>query len=494
MKRVLWAFCILALSCSSRTRPVEGDPVPVEGEDPSIDLYSIESGPEGGGKRSSRIECAAASRFARRRDPRRDLEMECSFRRVSLRARRRVRKDGERMVFHAGVEPSDGIVLMLGDLLLDTGIGLLSSARRFDYPFSSRYPLASPSGLRGWTGMYGRFLRGEAVRIESGPLRLSAFEGVRARHGGDDIRFEEGRSRGLQAVVAGGEGSVSMAMIDEGTGRLGLSARSESNGIALCLETVVAIPGDRTDAAAAAGLRKDFGRTGIGALFYRIPSGAAGFFSEIPGAGSSPVPDRQGCTLVLSLRGPGRTRVSVSMTGNREDEGGKTRRETDLRLRAEYGGGPRIALSARDRSAWSLEGSPGPPVGADRLRRRDLRLTIHTGSRPGLSTRTELAMQVSREDAGLMAGASAGFATAGGRAVLSSSGAVFRPIAGRPRFSFYEPSVSGSFPWKTVYGRGSRLGLSAEFRAGPFVVSLSVRRDSRAGIEGDMRLEFDYEL
>ena len=92
--------------------------------------------------------------------------------------------------------------------------------------------------------MYGRFLRGEAVRIESGPLRLSAFEGVRARHGGDDIRFEEGRSRGLQAVVAGGEGSVSMSMIDEGTGRLGLSARSESNGIALCLETVVAIPGD----------------------------------------------------------------------------------------------------------------------------------------------------------------------------------------------------------------------------------------------------------
>ena len=71
---------------------------------------------------------------------------------------------------------------------------------------------------------------------------------------------------------------------------------------------------------------------------------------------------------------------------------------------------------------------------------------------------------------------------------LSVSAAVYRSYCGNARFSLYEPSGGGKFPWKMLYGSGNRLTLGLDTGLGGIKASLWLLWRPEGISEAAMRL------
>jgi hypothetical protein len=80
---------------------------------------------------------------------------------------------------------------------------------------------------------------------------------------------------------------------------------------------------------------------------------------------------------------------------------------------------------------------------------------------------------------------------------LSGSGKIdavvtrFRSNYGNARFSFWEPAPKGRFPWRTVYGSGSRFTVLGRLGGEKISVAARFSYEERKGGEGDLMLFFN---
>ena len=204
--RRMWIAAAIPLLLSCGRYRDDGRVVP-EGNDPSRDRYLAETfldAPSAGPMIEAGTGCDldGAGKVLTK-----DAWVRIRTRGISGVGRLRVRGDVAREAFHLSAVPADIVKLDLGDLVPDLGIGLLSSGRRFTYPFSARHPLYRPAGVKGWTGFYGYFIRGVSVEISNGTVALTVVSGKPMKHGADGVEYLEWKDvSGIR--IAAGTGSV----------------------------------------------------------------------------------------------------------------------------------------------------------------------------------------------------------------------------------------------------------------------------------------------
>ncbi len=477
MRRVAIAAAIpLVLSCAPAGGPGTAGRNLSEGVDPSRDRYLVEtfldipsSGPA--------LETGAGRHVSAHKN----RETRDAFVRVQTRGIRgvgRLRVTGEtsREAFHIAAAPMRRLRIDLGDLVPDLGIGLISSCRRFTYPFSSRHPLYRPRGIRGWTGFYGSFIRGAAIRAAAGPVRLTLVSGRPARHGKDCVDYRDGRNvSGLRIDAGAGGIRAGVTVIDAGSrsgDRIsGVDLTITSRGRTCVLEAAAAPSGS---VSAAWGLTIDGRRIDCGIIGWSVPAGSDGFLASFPGLSAASGRLRSGASIALRGKFPGRTHVSAWGELRRSSDGED--RALDRALRFEAGirwkrGKARCSWSSRARESEALV--PFPPGGdIDTDVSQRLALSVSCSPASFLSLVMELKRPESDSGEGILYATRASLALRRLHTRLSVSAAVYRSYRGNARFSLYEPSGGGKFPWKTLYGSGNRLTLGLDAGLGGIKASL----------------------
>lgn len=391
-------------------------------------------------------------------------------------ARVRVRDGVVREAFHLSAAPADIMKIDLGDLVPDLGIGLLSSGRRFAYPFSSGHPLYRPAGIKGWTGFYGSFIRGCAVRVSSGQAALTLVAGRPASHGTEGVEYLQGRDvSGIRVNAGTGAVRAGLTTVDGGSrsgGRItGLDLTLISGGRRCMVEAAVVPSGS---VSAVWGLSANEKDIYCGLIGWSVPAGADGYLASFPGLSAASARARSGASVTLRRRFPGRIHISAWGELRRSSDGG--RRYLDRAFRFETGirwkrGAARCSWSSRMRESEVFV--PFPP-------RRDVDTGLSGGLSMSLSHRLSrilsFVLDVKRPGGdggeGTLGAVRAEIAIRRFYSRLKVSAASYRSVRGRAGFSLYEPSGGGKYPWKTVYGSGSRLSLGLQTERGPVKGSL----------------------
>ena len=493
MRRSVIAAAIpLVLSCATAGRPGSAGRDLSEGGDPSRDRYLAEtfldipsSGPA--------LEAGAGYDVnAQKNRETRDAFVRVQIRGIRGAGRLRVTGETSREAFHIVAAPVRHMRIDLGDLVPDLGIGLISSCRRFTYPFSSRHPLYRSRGIRGWTGFYGSFIRGAAIRVAAGPVRLMLVSGRPARHGSDGVDFLDSRDVSGLRLDTGGSGiRVGVTVIDAGsrTGdRIsGVDLTIASRG-RICMLEAAADPSGNISAAW--GLTIDSRSIDCGIIGWSVPAGTDGFLASFPGLSAASGRLRSGASIALRGKFSGRTHVSAWGELRRSSDGED--RALDRALRFEAGirwkrGKARCSWSSRTRESETLV--PFPP-GEDIDTDASQGLALSVSCRPASSL--ALVMELKRPSGD--AGEGFLYASRGSMAFrrlhtrLSVSVAGYRSYRGNARFSLYEPSGGGKFPWKMLYGSGNRLTLGLDTGFGGIKASLWLLWRQDGFSEAAMRL------
>ena len=492
-RSVLAAAIPLVLSCATAGRPGSVGRELSEGVDPSRDRYLAEtfldiplSGPalEAGGG------CHVYTDDNRET---RDAFVRVRARSIRGAVRMRITGDRSREAFHLAAAPMSRLRIDLGDLVPDLGIGLISSGRRFAYPFSSRHPLYRSRGIRGWTGFYGSFIRGAAIRAAAGPVRLTLVSGRPASHGKDGVEYRDGRDvSGLRIDAGAGGTRVGVTVIDAGSrsgDRIsGVDLTITSRG-RICMLEVAAAPSGSVSVAW--GLTIDGRRIDCGIIGWSVPAGSDGFLASFPGLSAASGRSRSGTSIALRGRFPWRTHVSAWGELRRSSDGEEI--DLDRALRLEAGirwkrGRARCSWSSRARESEGL--IPFPPRGdIDTDASQRLALSVSCRFATFLSLVMELKRPVSDRGEGFLCATRASLALRRLHTRLSVSAAVYRSYRGNARFSLYEPSGGGKFPWNTLYGSGNRLTLGLDAGSGGIKASLWLLWRPDEGIsEAAMRL------
>ncbi len=493
MRRAAIAAAIpLLLSCAPAGRSGSAGRDLSEGVDPSRDRYLAETFldiPSSGPALEAGAGCHVYTDDNRET---REAFMRVRARGIRGAGRLRVTGNSSREAFHLTAAPMRRLRIDLGDLVPDLGIGLISSGRRFAYPFSSRHPLYRPKGIRGWTGFYGSFIRGAAIRAAAGPVILTMVSGRPASHGKDGVDYRDGRDvSGLRIDAGTGGIRAGVTVIDAGSrsgDRIsGVDLTIRSRGRICMLEAAAAPSGS---VSAAWGLTIDGRRIDCGIIGWSVPAGSDGFLASFPGLSTASGRSRSGASIALRGRFPGRTHVSAWGELRRNSDGED--RALDRALRFEVGirwkrGTARCSWSSRARESEALV--PFPP-GGDIDTDASERLALSVSCRPAsfLSLVMELKRPESDGGKGLMCATRASLAIRRLHTRLSVSAAVYRSYRGNARFSLYEPSGGGKFPWKTFYGNGSRLTLGLDAGSGGIKASLWLLWRPEGISESAMRL------
>ena len=366
MRRVWVAVAIpLMLSCARGGAPREaGRVMPDEGTDPSRDRYLAEtfldrpsSGPL--------LEAGAGCDLHRSAGTMtRDAWIRIRTRGISGAGRIQVRGEALREAFHLSAVPLESMKIDLGDLVPDFGIGLLSSGRRFTYPFAARHPLYPPAGIRGWTGFYGAFIRGASIRIESGPAALTLISGRTANHGTEGVEYTGMKDVATGVRIAAGNGVIKAGVttLERGSrsgGRInGLDLTIVSKG-RTCMLECAAVPSGSVSAVW--GLAVDGNDMHCGMLGWSVPAGADGHLASFPGLSAASDRSRTGASVIMRRGFPRKTHLSAWGELRRGFDGGK--RYLDKALKLETGirwrrGGARCSWSSHLRSPKNSFHSP----------------------------------------------------------------------------------------------------------------------------------------
>jgi hypothetical protein len=483
---------LLLMSCAPAGGPGGAGGGAVEGIDPSIDRYKAEtfldnreSGPsfeagtglwrEGGRGRESK-----------------DLFTRFRTRSISGAARIRVTGDISREAFHLSATPARSLRIDLGDIVPDIGIGLVSSARRFTFPFSPQHPLYPPKGIRGWTGFYGAFIRGGSVQCTAGVLRTILVAGRPAGHGSEGVEYSDGGGISGLRIEAGGRtisgGLTAMNAGSREGGRIaGIDLICSSGVRRIMFETAATSLGD---AAAAWGMTIDGKDLDCGMILWSVPSGTEGILSSFPGLLTASGFRRSGASMTLRVRCPRRIQLSAWGELRRSGNGEVSETGSAARLEARIGwrrGVARCAWSSRVNVSEDL--IPFPPA-LPRKMEGARNLTASISFRPAryLDLVLELKTREGETGEGMLGAARVSLSLQRFHSRLLVSAATFRSTRGRTVFSLYEPSGGGRYPWKRLYGGGSRVSFGIDMKAGGMRASLWLLWTSEGRAESAVRM------
>ena len=278
----------------------------------------------------------------------------------------RVRERMFREAFHISAVPAEIVMIDLGDLVPDLGIGLLSSGRRFAYPFSARHPLYRPAGIKGWTGFYGSFIRGGAVRLSPGPVTLTLIAGRPACHGPGGVEYLAGSDiSGIRIAAGTGPARAGLTTLKGGSRSgeriTGLDLTVASGGRRFMIEGA-AVPSGSISSVW--GLSVDGKDTRFGIIGWSVPAGADGYLASFPGLSTASSRARSGASITLRRGFPGRTHLSAWGELRRSSDGGRRYLDSALRFESGIGwksGAARCSWSSRMRETEAVV--PYPPGG-----------------------------------------------------------------------------------------------------------------------------------
>jgi hypothetical protein len=379
----------------------------------------------------------------------------------------RIKGRSSREAFHLSVRPVGRLRIDIGDIVPDIGIGLLSSARRFTYPFSSGHPFYRPAGVRGWTGFYGEFIRGCAARALAGRILITTAAGLPAGHGAEGVEYGDRRA-------------VLLARIENvsGPARLGVStvlrADCREAGFDLCVEREAAVfrleaaAAEDSRAAVAWGASVDPGDLRIGVLAWSVPPGSCSFLASFPGLSHAGQRHRSGASIMLSRRFSGRSWISAWCEARGSEGGRDTRMATAVRMEAGRRWkrcSLRLAMSCRGEREEELSPFPPPaPAVLDRVSSALVSGAIRISKLIAITA--ELKRSDTEGGEGMLAAVRGSAGPFAGRLSIRFSAASWGSGRGRARFALYEPGAEGRFPWRTVYGRGSSLTAGIGIKTG----------------------------
>jgi hypothetical protein len=370
--------------------------------------------------------------------------------------------------FHIAALPAGSLRIDLGDLIPDLGIGLISSGRRFTYPFSSRHPLYRPRGIRGWTGFYGSFIRGGSIDAEAGPVRLTILTGRLASHTSSGVKYSAvGKISGFRMEAGRGEILGGLTAMDSGSRRgdliMGLDLTLSSNGRTCMLETAASSSGK---ASAVWGIRIDRRDLDCGIIWWSVPAGSDGFLASFPGLSSAAERSRSGASITMTNRFP--WRIYLSSWGEMRRSSDGSDRVVSRALRLEAGirwkrSSARFRWSSNTKESETMV--PFPP-GYDPRREVSRGLALSYSCRPASFLDLVIEMKRHGNDSGegLLGSARASIALKNLHSRLSFCAASYRSGRGKARFSLYEPSGGARYPWKTLYGSGNRFSIDIDTR------------------------------
>ncbi len=467
MRRAALAAAIpLMLSCARASGPRGPGSALSEGIDPSRDRYFSETfldevspGPAVEAGVGSELDLSCGRE-------RRDAWVRIGTRGASCAGRVRSADGCFREAFHLAIAHAGRLRVDLGDLVPDLGIGLVSSGRRFAYPFSSRHPLYRPRGIRGWTGFYGSFIRGGAIRTTVGPVRVTLLSGILASHGSQGVEYSgSGAVSGIRFEVERGAVTGGLTTIDPGSRGgeriAGLDFTVSSPGRIYMLETAASRPGNIS---AAWGMTVDGKDLDCGMIGWSVPAGSDGFLASFPGLSTASRRSRSGASLVLKGKLPRRIHISAWGEVRQSSDGRDRELDRALRLEARIRwkrSAARCAWSSRNKESEDLV--PFPPL-QELCRDETSGLVLSFSCRPAASL--ALVIEFKRPGGtggdGLMCASRASLALRSIDSRLSISAAAYGSQSGNPRFSLYEPSGGGKYPWKTLYGSGKRIALGLD--------------------------------
>lgn len=477
MKRAaVSAVAAFVLSCGPAGGPRNAGRYIPEGIDPSRDRYLAETfldAPSSG----STLEAGSGLELDGSGDTgRRDAWVRFRARGIRGAGRLRVTGDISREAFHLAAVPAGRLRIDLGDLVPDLGIGLISSGRRFAWPFSSNHPLYRPRGIRGWTGFYGSFIRGGSIHAALGSLRLTMLSGRPATHGSEGVEYSGGGDISGFRLEAG-RGSIvgGLTAIDAGSRRgeriAGLDLTLLSGGRRYMIETAASSSGD---VSAVWGVTIDGKDLDCGMIGWSVPAGSDGFLASFPGLSTAGNRSRSGMSVTLKRRFPRRIYLSAwgelrrSSDGKKRDLGRALRLETGIRWKR---AAARCAWSSRVKGSEALV--PFPPR-QDPDEHVSSGLVVSFSCRPSASL--DLVMELKRPGGdsgeGLMGAARASLRLRRLHSRLFVSAASYRSSSGRARFSLYEPSGGGKYPWRTLYGSGNRVSFGFDAKRDGMKASL----------------------
>jgi len=257
---------------------------------------------------------------------------------LSGAGRMRFRGGVVREAFYLSSEPVDRVKIYFGDLVPDLGIGLVSSGRRFAYPFSSRHPLYRPAGVKGWTGFYGCFIRGTSVEISSGKVALTVVAGKPMKHGTDGVEYLGTKDvSGLRITAGSGGIRAGLTTLEGGSRKgeriTGLELTAVSGG-RTCMLEAAALPSGMVSVVWGLAVKENDLYCGM--IGWSVPAGTEGYLASFPGLSTASDRSRSGTSLAHSATsipaedtsiGMGRAaaerrwREKISRQG-REDRGG----------------------------------------------------------------------------------------------------------------------------------------------------------------------------
>lgn len=457
----------LILSCGQYR---DAGRVTAEGTDPSRDRYLTETfldAPSSGPMLEAGTGCDldGAGKVATK-----DAWIRIRTKGIRGAGRLRIRGDAAREAFHLSAEPVDIVKLDLGDLVPDLGIGLLSSGRRFAWPFSSRHPLYRPAGVKGWTGFYGYFIRGASVEISSGSVSLTMVAGKPMNHGSDGAeRLEWKDVSGFRIAAGTGAVRAGLTTLEGGSRKgeriTGLDLTIISGG-RRCMLEAAALPSGRLSAVW--GLAVKGSNLYCGMIGWSVPAGTDGYLASFPGLSTAQDRSRSGASITMRRRFPGKTHLSA--WGELRRSGDGRRRYLDRAARLETGirwrrGSARCAWSSRSRDSEVIV--PFPPGG---LSDTDLYSGLSLNLSYKLSSILSFVLEMKRTSSdggeGTLGAARVSLAFRRLYSRIKVSAASYRSERGRAGFNLYEPSGGGKYPWKTLYGNGRRLSVGIHMKKG----------------------------
>jgi hypothetical protein len=492
MRAALLAAIPLMLSCAGASGPRDQGVVLSEGDDPSRDRYLTETFLDEVSSGFA-LEAGVGSELdlSGGRE-RRDAWVRIGARGISGAGRVRSTGDSFREAFHLAVVPTGRLRIDLGDFVPDLGIGLISSGRRFAYPFSSRHPLYRPKGIKGWTGFYGSFIRGGAIHAAAGPVRVTLLSGRPASHGSSGVEYSSGGDISGIRFEAGGDAIIGgLTAMDSGSREgeriAGLDFTFSSSGRRYMLETATSSSGNIS---AAWGMTIDGKDIDCGIIGWSVPAGSDGFLASLPGLSEASGRSRSGASIVLKGKLPRRMHISTWGEVRRSSDGRD--RELDRALRFEAGirwkrSAARCAWSSRVKESEDLVPfPPGQELGRDIT--SGLALSFSCRPTASLALVIELKRPGGESCEGLMCASRASLAFRSLHSRLSISVAAYSSRSGNPRFSLYEPSGGGKYPWKTLYGSGKRIALGLDTEISVIRTSLFFLWTPEGAAEAALRL------
>jgi len=457
MRTALIFLLCAAVSCTRGSGPPGAGRF--EDDDPLLDRYRSENFldlPRRAGRRLEAGTRYAAAPLAAL--PREDLHLAVGGERFLAAARRRREGESTWEAFHAAWRPARGLRLAGGDFVPDTGIGLVSSARRFSYRFLPGHPLVAGS-IRPWTGFYDSFIRGGYAGAAAGPVGGFIFSGRHAAHAPKGTRTGEGVISGLRLSAASRRTAAGLLVIAAdpaaGGGSAGFDVAAAWGAGLVALEVATNAQGRSS---AAWGCRVRRGRYAAGMIAYDAPWRATGPFWHLPGASGRAAAARSGMAAYLRAPLPGRSSLVASFGRHGWRDGFKSGTSEALWVRYEV-----RCRAASVRLTWtSGEGGrtdeiPCPPAPQTVLSRSQaLELAIAAPVASCLRLRCGLRCAESAVADGVLADASLSFQPSRPGVRLEAGGAWYRSTRGRYAFRYYEPAVPGAYPWRTVSGDGAR--------------------------------------